>query len=232
MMVVRIFRAFGLAAILGSSLRAQDAPQPARDAAFDADPSFQAATIKPSDPNESNWGTMVRGHHFATVNTTMNDLIAYAYGVHVKQIVNAPDWFGKERFDLDCVPNTEVLPTRDQFHVMMQKLLGDRFQLKFHHEQRELAVYAITVAKGGPKLKGNAPAPESKSGYGVQTGALTVKNMTVAGLAMVMQRTVLERPVIDRTGLMGRYDVDLKWRPDESQFIQLRGAGGPPSSGA
>ena len=81
----------------------------------------------------------------------MNDLVAFAYGLHSKQIIDAPAWFGTELFDIDGKPDAEGRPNLHQMELMVQKLLPDRFALKFHHEQREIPVYIITVAAGGPK---------------------------------------------------------------------------------
>lgn len=218
-----------LALVWGANVYAQSGAAAAHDAAFDANPTFQVATVKPSAPDETGWSTMIRGHHFVTVNTNVTDLVAYAYGVHVKQIIG-PEWFGREKFDIEGVPDTDAMPTRDQFRVMVQKLLGERFKLAFHHERRVLPVYVLTVDKGGAKLQESA-TPENHSGWGIGDAGLMVKGMTMDSFAKLMQRTVLDRPVVDHTGLTGRYDITLKWRPDESEFLQLRGAGIQPMSG-
>ena len=116
--------------------------------AADANPSLAVATIKPSNPTQRGKGFGFRGTHFVTMNTNLNDLIAFAYGLHSKQIMGAPAWFGTELFDIDGVPDATGRPNLKQMGVMVQKLLADRFQLKFHHEQRELSVYAVRVAGG------------------------------------------------------------------------------------
>ena len=89
--------------------------------------------------------------------------------------------------------------------MMVQKLLTDGFGLAFHHEKRELAVYVITVGKGGPKLMHSASGPNDPTGFGFgPLGVLTAKNLTIEAFANVMQRTVLDRPVVDQTGVSGR----------------------------
>ena len=86
------------------------------------------------------------------VNYNVNDLLSDAYALHTRQIVAAPAWFDSDLFDIDGIPDVPGEPSDRQIGILLQKLLADRFGLKFHHEQRELAVFAITLAKGGPKM--------------------------------------------------------------------------------
>ena len=87
-----------------------------------------------------------------TINTTVNDLITMAYNLHVKQVTGGPSWLDSEKYDLTGRPDVPGQPSVTQIKTMLQKLLTDRFQLKFHRDQKELAVYAITVAKTGVKI--------------------------------------------------------------------------------
>lgn len=105
---------------------------------------------------------------------------------------------------------------------MMGKLLAERFQLAFHRDKRELAVYAIVVAKGGQKLTTSTGDPNGGGSLFFRgLGQLPGRNVTVADLAGVMQSAVLDRPVIDQTGLQGRWDFTLNWTPDEFQFASF-----------
>jgi hypothetical protein len=99
------------------------APPPVPAMAADADPSLEVATIKPSDPSRQGKGFGFRGTHFMTFNTNMNDLIAFAYGLHSKQIIDAPPWFGTELYDIDGVPDAPGRPNLRQMGIMVQKLL-------------------------------------------------------------------------------------------------------------
>jgi hypothetical protein len=118
-----------------------------------AKPQFEVATIKPSDPNRRGFGINVdRSGQLHTLNTTLSELIKFAWDVHPKQIVGAPAWVDSEKFDLLAKPDVPGMPSVNQMKAMMQKLIEDRFSLKFHHEKKELSVYAITVAKGGEKV--------------------------------------------------------------------------------
>jgi uncharacterized protein (TIGR03435 family) len=193
--------------------------------AADADPSLDVATIKPSDPSRQGKGFGFRGTHFMTFNTNMNDLIAFAYGLHSKQIDGAPDWFGTQLYDIDGVPDAAGRPNLKQMGIMVQKLLADRCALKFHHETKELSVYAITVAGGAPKMEVTKWGPSDQQGFGFRgLGDLIVRNMNMKDFATWMQSGVMDKPVVDQTGLKDRYDFTLKWTPDDSQFAQFRGA--------
>lgn len=108
--------------------------------------------------------------------------------------------------------------------LMVAKLLPDRFALKFHHEQRELSVYIITVAPGGPKMAKTSSGPNAPQGFGFRgLGDLIVRNMNMPEFASWMQSGVMDKPVVDHTGLTYKYDFTLKWTPDDSQFAQFRG---------
>ncbi|MGA7341934.1 MAG: TIGR03435 family protein [Terracidiphilus sp.] len=200
-------------------------PPPVPPMAADADPSLEVATIKPSDPSRQGKGFTFRGTHFMTFNTNLNDLIALAYGVHSKQIVGAPDWFATQLYDIDGVPDAAGRPNIKQMGIMVQKLLADRCALKFHHETKELSVYAVTVATGGPKMDVTKSGPNDQQGFGFRgLGDLIVRNMDMKDFATWMQSGVMDKPVVDQTGLKDRYDFTLKWTPDDSQFAQFRGA--------
>ena len=189
-------------------------------------PAFEVATIKPSNPEQWGWSMTIQSRHFVTANTSITDLISYAYGVHAKQIINGPPWLLQDRFDVDGLPEGEELPSRDLYRIMVQKLLTDRCQLNFHREKRELSAYVITIGKSGSKLKVSEFGPNDPAGFGFgPLGVLTIRNQTIGGFALVLQRTVLDKPVVDLTGLAGRFDFVLKWTPDESQFGQLKNSG-------
>src|SRR5579862_3345783 len=85
----------------------------------DADPSFEVATIKPADPNDPNDGFHLKGRHIGIENQTIDRLLMFAYGVHPKQIVDAPAWAATARFDVDGVPDTEGEPSLKQMQGMM-----------------------------------------------------------------------------------------------------------------
>ena len=131
--------------------------------AADADPNFEVATIKPNNTGATSMqGLVIQGRKFLTRASSLGDLISFAYEVQAKQIVNAPDWIDKDRYDIEAVPEQEGVPNPEQIRIMIRKLLADRFGLKFHHDKRDMSAYVLTVGKDGQKLqptqiKGNLP---------------------------------------------------------------------------
>ena len=211
-------------------------PEPAarpKPMAADAIPEFAAASIKPSDPAQQGKGFRVRGSEFSTINTSLGDIVTFAYGLHPRQIVGGPAWTESEKYDIVAKPGGEGMPNDKQWKIMVQKLLADRFKLTFHHDQKELSVYALQVGKSGPKLtksEGNAAGLPGLFFRGL--GDLPATNATMADFAGVMQTAVLDRPVVDQTAISGRWDFTLKWTPDEFQFAGLGVKVTPPADNA
>ncbi len=197
-----------------------EAPKPTPPMPADAKPVFDVLTIKPSPPEQQGKLFSVRpGGHVVTINTTLLDLIKFAYGVQDKQVQNLPDWAASEKFDLNGKPDVAGTPNPDQLHNLVRQALADRFQLKFHEQKKEMPAYVLTVAEGGEKMQ-KAPADGGAlpSLFFRGLGVLTVTNATMEDFSHLMQEAVLDRPVVDETELQGRYNFLLKWTPDESQF--------------
>jgi len=197
-------------------------PPPRKSMPPDADPSFEVSTIKPNDSGVRGMQVLTfRGRTFITENSSLADLIMFAYRVQMKQILGAPDWIEKDRYDINATPDQEGTPNADQVRVMIRKLLADRFQMKFHHEKRELSAFVLTVGKDGPKLKAAQPNG-NLHGVGIQpapTGAmLFANNAPIPAFTSFLQSMMLDRPVVDQTGLTGRYDVTVTFTPDDSLF--------------
>ena len=219
--------------ILEQPAAAQSPSNSAQSLSTSLDPSFEVATVKssnpnPTDPNEAEWGIGTRANHFFSKNATVMDLISFAYEVHGKQISGGPPWCRTDRFDIEGVPNFEGKPIRAQLQTMLRKLLADRFRLKVHTEKQELPEYALVVSNDGLKFHKTDAPPEAGANYGFSTRLpvtqMNVMHMTMPVFASALQRTMLDRPVVDQTGLPDRYDFALRWTPDDSQFSQLRGA--------
>lgn len=214
------------AAVLALSVAgaaAQDAParpaSPQRMPA-DADPSYEVATIKPTNPDNHNGGFRANGRRLEIVNKTVNTMLMFAYGAHPKQIIDAPAWFATDHYDIDGVLDTDGQPSLKQMQRIVQKVLADRFQLKFHRETRELSVYSLTIAKGGPRLSKSEGDPNALGDENEQTRAgqttMTIKNLSMAEFALVMQ-FFADRPIVDQTGLAGKWDFKWTWTADDSR---------------
>jgi uncharacterized protein (TIGR03435 family) len=184
--------------------------------AENANPGFLVATIKPSDPASSaGWSFPTEGRHISCANASIATIIVVAYGIHIKQILGAPDWLDKDRYDINGIPDEPGEPNLKQMQQMYQKLLADRLHLIFHRETREMPIYAITVAKGGPTLKLADPSEPLNTGNSGGGGRRTLKFTSMSMTDFVLNMNFYEdRPVIDQTGLPGRYDFTLKWTYD------------------
>jgi uncharacterized protein (TIGR03435 family) len=201
--------------------------------AANANPSFEVATIKPSKPDAPGKMFRVQGRRFTTLNTTLSDIIAFAYGIHPKQLVGAPAWVETDKWDVEAQPDGEGAPSDKQWKIMWQKLLADRFKLAFHRDKKELSVYVLSVSKAGQKLTKSAADSGGLPGLWFQgLGKLNVRNATMADFSQLMQSAVLDRPVLDQTGIEGRWDFQLNWTPDDSQFASFGVKIPPPTDAA
>lgn len=188
-----------------------------------ASPRFQVATIKPSTPEESRL-MQIRGNRFVTNGTSVVDLLKYACGLQEEEIVGGPNWLKTAKFDLVADPETQVRPSSDEYKMMVQNLLADRLHLVAHRETKVLPVFEIVPARSGPKLKPSRGPVGGIPAVGHAQGELAVVNATLPDIAKFLQRFVTDRPVVDETGISGRYDVTLRWTPDET-LADHQGAG-------
>ena len=217
--------------ISAPAIWAQSAPSTvAARSTFDA---FEVATIKSTPPN---WrgGRFIRmesAHEFVARNHTLKTLVQAAYNLNPRAVSGGPPWIDADHYDILAKAPGEIRPNLEEQMSMLRNLLADRFKLGFHREQKELPYYALTVAKSGPKLKESTVSPDaSPEGppplifvVDLPVIRLPGRYATLAELAWVMQRAALDRPVVDKTGLSERYDFDLEFTPDESQFNGLFG---------
>jgi len=198
--------AVAAAAIFSGGILAQ---VPAARPAFDA---FEVATVKPVDAG-AKAGRLFRmdgEHRWVATNYTLNNLIA-----------GGPGWMDTQQFNIEAVTPGDVRPLRLEQMRMLRALLVERFGLKFHRQEKEFAIYALSVAKGGPKLQAAAKPDDPPQLVGVvYPGKIEVpaKSVTMDDFVAMLQRATLDRPTVNRTGLTGKYDFDLYWAPDETQY--------------
>jgi uncharacterized protein (TIGR03435 family) len=208
-------------------------PPPPKRMAPDANPAFEVATIKPSDPAHPEQIITLRGAEVITTNVTVHALINLGYWLHPKQLAGGPAWIETEKFDMAGKPDAPGQPNVDQMKVMIQKLLVDRFQLKFHFEKRELPVYAVRLAKTGAKITTSKDDPKGIPGWNFGRNPagmiMAFRNSPMSQFTAVLQNST-DRPVVDQTGLSGRYDFTLNFTPDAAMATALSGGPPPPAA--
>jgi uncharacterized protein (TIGR03435 family) len=189
--------------------------------------SFEVASIRPSDPEDRS-GKFIRMQNpqrFETRNYTVKEMIAAAYNLPNRAISGGPEWIDSDRYNILATTTGNERPTSDQQMEMLRSLLGSRFNLTVHREEREQPVYELTVANNGPKLKETTAAPSEEylinRMFNDNHVLLPARRVTIAQFVAMLQRAVLDRAVVDKTGLTGKYDFDLEWTRDESQFEGL-----------
>jgi uncharacterized protein (TIGR03435 family) len=189
-----------------------------------ARPSFEVASIRPSQTPQGRGLPSLRedintGPGSLTMrNVTLPTCIRWAYKLNVYEI-KAPDALSAARYDITAKADTAA--SEEQFRLMLQTLLTERFQLMFHHQNMDVPGYGIMVGKRGAKLT----AVEG-GGEGSMTGAALVfegHKMPLSRLADIVS-SALKSPVLDMTGLPGYYDFKLDLRP----YLTPRQPGDPP----
>ena len=203
-------------------------------------PAYDAVSVKPhhetGDPMRMSIRISDSNDRYLGDNVSLKQLIQYAYDLKTEdQIVGAAGWMDSARFDVEAKIDAETVAAQkqmtkkdgqDQRRLMMRAMLADRFQLKVHAEKKELPVYALVIAKSGFKLKEADPnntyangvkGPDGQSHPGMMmfgAGRLTAQAVPIQSLANLLAQQE-HRQVLDRTGLKGKYDITLKWSPDE-----------------
>ena len=188
-------------------------------------PKFEVASIKPThEPGGVTFGVGNGGG--GGRNVSLKTLMAFAWRLQEFQISGASGWVGSDRFDIEAkAANPSTDP--DQLRIMLQSLITERFQLQFHFDTRETAVYLLTVSKGGPKMhrSGDQFSPTVNGpplpGAGPNRGALRVGSGSLIGNAVPLSlftRLLSQRAVLDRTGLSGRFEIELRWTPGPGEM--------------
>jgi uncharacterized protein (TIGR03435 family) len=211
-------------------------------------PSFEVASIK-LQRGDRRGGPLWPPGRFRFENAPVIFLIArVAYDVRDFQISGGPSWIKSEMYTIDAKESDSLaeemqkLPFEKRLEIgglLVQSLLADRFKLKLHHETRMLPVYALVVAKNGPRLHEAKPGdtyphgmrgPDGRAGAGAigeqsiseRERAILGQGITIAPLLPYLSRE-LERTVLDQTGLKGKYDISLTWNPELSLARMAQG---------
>jgi len=184
---------------------------------------FEVATVKPVGPDQGpgRMFKMTGAHRWVATNFTLKALIALAYDMNPRTISGGPGWMDSDHFNIEAITPGDVQPTRVEQMQMLRALLVERFGLKFHRQEKRFSIYALNVAKGGPKLKAAAKPDDQPQLVGVvYPGKIEVpaRSVTMDDFVAMLQRATLDKPTVNRTGLTGKYDFDLVWAQDETQY--------------
>jgi len=169
----------------------------------------------PADPNG-----------YTATGVTLRMLVQEAYGVYDDKLLSGgPAWIDSDKFDIEAKFDvTEISKwnslTYRQRANMLQPLLAERFNVKVHHEMKPFSVYNLVLSKGGTKLQPTRPGFSDDMGIGItchvlknRSGYTQRQDCTVASLDDLLHQAT-GRSVVDKTGLAGHYDFELRWTPD------------------
>lgn len=195
-------------------------------------PKFDVASVKPNKSGDTRFMMRLTPDGLREVDVTPQIMLTQAFGVDDDRIVGAPAWAKADRFDIQAKVAPEDAPkldklSRDQRFAMLQPLLENRFNLKFHHETREMRVYMLEVIKGRSKLKPVGPAGK---GVKIGPGILEAQSAPIDMLAGLLSLQ-LGRTVIDKTGLTGDYDFSLHFTPETAPMSLGSEPGSGPDGG-
>jgi uncharacterized protein (TIGR03435 family) len=189
--------------------------------ATDAKPDVEVATIKPTQPGNEQVMFSFQGGTLITKGLTIGFLMAFAYDLPARQITGKPGWMDTDKWDIEAKPDTPGMPNESQVRVILQKLITERFGLQFHEEKRKMPAYALIVSKDGLKIAKTVDGSLPPSMLLYPRGVIIAKSATIADLVRQLQDHVLGQPMVDKTGLEGRWDFTMRWMPDEMQFTDM-----------
>lgn len=238
---------FGLAVLAVAAESAAQAPG--------RKPVFDVASIKLDPVTEGNASIADQpGGRFVASHITLRRVIQFAYRDN-QQFLGGPDWLDRDRWNLEAKAADGTVPQRssafsmavpDTIALMVQSFLEDRFKLKAHRETRELPVYELTIAKSGAKVKlsddqtppaailgggGQRGGPLPRGGIRLGRGDLEGQAQTMAIFATALGTLYVDRPVVDKTGLKGLYDIRLQWTPDNGLAATVNPNAAPAAPG-
>jgi len=220
--------AFMVPNVLGQASATQSMATPSTVTTESTLPVFEVATIKPTNPDARGSGLQFTLDGFTARNVSLLKVIQAAYGVHEEErIYGGPAWLNSKKIDIEAKMDVAEMTgykdlSLDQRKAMLRALLVERFKLTLHHEAKEFSVYALLIAKNGPKLQQSSSKSirhsEIKGYDAVMTrrgrGHFEVQRFAMADLAFLLHDSV-GRVVVDKTGLTERYDFSLYWTPED-----------------
>jgi uncharacterized protein (TIGR03435 family) len=194
---IPVFKVFFLVCISLVCLRGADAP------------TFDVASIRPHAPDDNRFYVKLPADgRFTATGSVAKLVVMVAYDVQEAQIIGGPSWFTKEKWDIEARSDNRGERSIEETRRMLQNMLEERFGLRIHREREQRPAYALTVAKGGPKFK--AAEKDGSRNVRITGNSISLERGELARMTQLLS-TALGRPVIDRTGLEGLYDLSLQW---------------------
>jgi uncharacterized protein (TIGR03435 family) len=207
-------------------------------------PEFDVVSVKPNKSDNNGMRIMFNPDGYSATNVSPKLLIQVAYGIREDLISGGPSWAESARYNFDAKvagPDVDALKklNPEQRRSMLQPALADRFKLKVHSETKQLPVFELVIAKSGSKLKEATPdatyangikGPDGVGRAGMMRmgrGQLTGQGVSIATLVNLLSQQ-LHQTVIDKTGLTGKYDLELTWTPDQGSEPMFKGTDGSP----
>jgi uncharacterized protein (TIGR03435 family) len=188
--------------------------------------SFEVASVKASRSSDTRSPSMILpGGRFTATNNTVRALILNAYGIWASPYLlqGGPGWIDSARYDIDSRAEANAIPAGtsnrvlwEKTRLMLRSLLADRFKLSIRREAKEMLVYQLVVAKNGAKLQKSDKDCDASAaachGFSGNPTRLSGAGVDMYDLALIVS-SYSDRPVIDRTGIQGLFDIKLQWNP-------------------
>jgi uncharacterized protein (TIGR03435 family) len=202
-------------------------------------PIFDVVSVKPNKSGRDIGVIRFKPDGFSATDISLKELLSQIYGIKEDLVSGLPSWANSARYDIDAKvagSDVETLKKlrREQRRSMLRSILQDRFKLNAHTETKQLPVFELVVAKSGPKLREATPgdaytngikAPGGVSRAGMimmKPGEFIGQGIPLSTLADALSDN-LQRTVIDKTGLTGKYDLTLEWTPDNGADPMFKG---------
>jgi uncharacterized protein (TIGR03435 family) len=189
-------------------------------------PSFEVISIKRGIQDNRTSNDFLPGGRFKA-HAPLQSLISYAYEIDYLQVIGVPKSLENIKWDIEAKPEEGKYPLKKGIldrhlgNLMVQSMLEDRFKLKVHQETRMWPGYEMVIEKGGPRIK-LSPDQTKQGGVGVSPDYLEQHSMPLSNLAATLSRILKlfegeekRFHVVDKTGLKGFYDIQLRWSPNK-----------------
>jgi uncharacterized protein (TIGR03435 family) len=183
---------------------------------------FDVASVKNSSSLEMDGFFNQTGGRFTVTNLALRSIIRYAYRVNDYQMISVPGWAHSTRYNIEAT-FVDAPTSNDDVRAMLQNLLAERFGLRSHREQRELPMYALVVAREdrrlGPQLVPvDTDCAIAQCNAFVTTSFFRASGTLLSGFVQQLEM-ILHEPIVDRTGLTGRFNIDVRWAPQGDRGI-------------